>query len=272
MSPVENSPDGSASDTTQARRLPLPTLRDLACDVVNNLPSTSTVYRTSMLTITITDTSTEGRITLSGKLTGSWIQELRRVWEQYRSQATGRKIIVDLNDVIHIEESATSLLTEMMANGTELVSDGGLNGWLIQALKDGKSHVWTRVVPHKSGIGCSVDVKQRFVTTVAEGMVSAADVREHLSSEQRESALPFRELIDARHAWIDFSPAEVRELVDLLRSLSIQHYLGPTAVVVSSPVAFGIMRMLESLVEDVCIVRVFDDFAQAESWVRDMFV
>ena len=225
-----------------------------------------------MLKITITETPSERRIALSGKLIGPSIQELRRVWEQCRSQPSGGRIICDLNNVIHVEEGANSLLTEMMADGTELVSDGGLNGWLIQALKDGKSHVWTKVVPHKSGIGFSVDVKQRLVTTVAEGVVSAADVRQHLSSEQRDSALLFREFIDARHAWIDFSPAEVREIVDLLRSLSRQHYLGPTAVVVSSPVAFGVMRMLETLVEDVCLVRPFRDFAQAEDWVRDVCV
>ncbi|HTS06644.1 MAG TPA: hypothetical protein VMP68_13755, partial [Candidatus Eisenbacteria bacterium] len=200
------------------------------------------------------------------------VLELRRVWEQYRSQAAGRKVVCDLNNVIQIEESANSLLNEMMAEGTELVSDGSLNGWLIQALRDGKSHVWTRVVPDKSGIGHSVDVKLRLVTTVAEGVVSVADVREHLSSEQRDSALPFRELIDARHAWIDFSPADVRDIVNLLRTLSLQHFLGPTAVVVSSPIAFGVMRMLETLVEDVCVVRPFRDFAQAENWVRDVFV
>jgi ABC-type transporter Mla MlaB component len=225
-----------------------------------------------MLKFTITDTPTEQRITLSGKLIGPWVQELRRVWEQCRSQAAGRKVVCDLNNVIQIEESANSLLNEMMAEGTELVSDGSLNGWLIQALRDGKSHVWARVVPDKSGIGYSVDVKLRLVTTVAEGAESVADVREHLSSEQRDSALPFRELIDARHAWIDFSPADVRDIVNLLRTLSLQHFLGPTAVVVSSPIAFGVMRMLETLVEDVCVVRPFRDFAQAENWVRDVFV
>ena len=225
-----------------------------------------------MLKITITDTPLEWRITLSGKLTGPWIQELRRVWEQCRAKTPARKVICDLNDVIHIEESANPLLIEMMAEGTELVSHGLLNGWLIQALKDGKSHVRTRVVPQESGIGYSVDLKERLVTTVAEGAVSAEDVRKHLSSEERDLALPLRELIDARRARIDFSPAEVREVVDLLRSLSLRHYLGPTAVVVSSPVAFGVMRMLENLVEDVCIVRPFRDFAQAESWVRDVCV
>ena len=223
-----------------------------------------------MLKITITDTPSERRLTLSGTLSGSGIEELRGTWEQARLQAPILPIVCDLNYVIEIDESASSLLMEMMAKGAELVSDGALNGWLIQALKDGRSHVWTKVVPHKSGIGYSVDAEQRLVTTVAEGAVSAADVRQHLSSEQRDAALPFRELIDARHAWIDLSPAEVREIVDLLRSLSRRHYLGPTAVVVTSPIAFGVMRMLENLVEDVCVVRAFRDFAQAESWVRDM--
>ena len=225
-----------------------------------------------MLKITITDTPSERLITLSGQLSGSGIEELRSLWEQERSQTPARRIVCDLNYVIEIDQTANSLLIEMMAEGTELVSDGALNGWLIQALKDGRSHVWTKVVPHKSGIGYSVDLNQRLVSTIAEGAISATDVRQHLSSEQGDSALPFRELIDARHAWIDFSPAEVREIVDLLRSLSIRHYLGPTAVVVTSPVAFGVMRMLETLVEDVCVVRAFRDFSQAESWVRDMGV
>ena len=223
-----------------------------------------------MLKITITDTPSERRLTLSGTLSGPGIEELRGTWEEARSQAPIRLIVCDLNYVIEIDESANSLLMEMMAEGAELVSDGALNGWLIQALKDGRSHVWTKVVPHKSGIGYSVDLDQRLVTTIAEGAISATDVRQHLSSEQGDYALPFRELIDARHAWIDFSPAEVREIVDLLRSLSIRHYLGPTAVVVSSPIAFGVMRMLENLVEDVCVVRTFRDFSQAENWVRDM--
>lgn len=238
----------------------------------NKLPSTLTGIQSAMLKVTIAETPSERRITLSGKLIGPWIQELRRVWEECRAQAPTRKIVCDLNYVIQIDESANPLLVEMMAEGTELVSDGGLNGWLIQALKDGRSHVWTRVAHHNSGIGYSVDAKQRLVTTVAQGTVSAADVREHLSSEQRDSALPFRELIDARHARVDLSSAEVREIVNLLRSLSLQHYLGPTAVVVSSPVAFGVMRMLENLVEDVCVVRAFRDFAQAETWVRDVCV
>ena len=144
----------------------------------NKLPSTLTGIQSAMLKVTIAETPSERRITLSGKLIGPWIQELRRVWEECRAQAPTRKIVCDLNYVIQIDESANPLLVEMMAEGTELVSDGGLNGWLIQALKDGRSHVWTRVAHHNSGIGYSVDAKQRLVTTVAQGTVSAADVRD----------------------------------------------------------------------------------------------
>jgi len=83
--------------------------------------------------------------------------------------------------------------------------------------------------------------------------------------EQRDSALPYCELIDARLATIDFSAAEVREIVDLLRLLSLERHLGRTAVVVSTSVAYGVMRMLETMVEHVCVVRPFRDLRQAKN-------
>lgn len=83
--------------------------------------------------------------------------------------------------------------------------------------------------------------------------------------EQRDSALPYCELIDARLATIDFSAAEVREIVDLLRLLSLERHLGRTAVVVSTSVAYGVMRMLEAMVEHVCVVRPFRDLRQAKN-------
>lgn len=221
-----------------------------------------------MLKISIVDTPTERRLILVGRLIGPWILELQKIWEQSRFEIGTRKTICDLTDVIQIDESANALLLNMMKQGTELRAKGLLNDWLIQGLKEGKSHVSTRVVPNKIGIAHSVDLERREVRTLAEGTVTAAEVREHLLREQQDSALPYRELIDARHAGIAFSPAEIREIVDLLRSLSRDHRLGPTAIVVSSAIAYGVMRMLESLVEDVCVVRPFLDLAQAEAWLR----
>jgi hypothetical protein len=40
-------------------------------------------------------------------------------------------------------------------------------------------------------------------------------------------------------------------------------------VVVSSEFAFGMMRMLEILLEDVCIVKPFRDYDAAVQWLLD---
>jgi hypothetical protein len=48
--------------------------------------------------------------------------------------------------------------------------------------------------------------------------------------------------------------------------LASESRLGPTAVLVSSDEAFGIIHMLEMLVEDVCEVKSFRDEAAARAW------
>jgi hypothetical protein len=64
------------------------------------------------------------------------------------------------------------------------------------------------------------------------------------------------------------TPAEVRDVVDHLRQLSLDETLGPTAVVVSSDVAFGMLRMLEILIEDVVVIRPFREYDDAVKWLE----
>ncbi len=222
-----------------------------------------------MLKISIVDTPTENRIILAGKLVGPWIEELHRVWEHAYQERGNRRSVVDLNDVTLIDGSADGLLLTMLKQGAELVAKGIQNQWLIQALKDGKNRVSVRALrPNPVGLSHSVDVESKKVTTIAEGNVTLAEVRAHLQRERRDLVLPYRELIDARRAAINMSSAEVREIVELLRSLARSHRLGRTAVVVSTDVAYGIMRMLQFLVEDACEVHPFFDLATAEQWLR----
>jgi len=223
-----------------------------------------------MLKITIIDTPTEHRIALVGKLVGPWIRELEKVWEQARQQLGNRRSVVDLNDVTLIDGSADSLLLTMLKQGAELVANSMQNRWLIQALKEGKTQVSVRtLLPNGIGLFHTVDVENRKVTTIAEGTITMPEVRAHLQRERRDLELSHRELIDARRAIVRLSAAEVRELVDLLRSLSRSRRLGRTAVVVSSDVAYGIVRMLQILIEDTCNVHPFLDLATAEEWLRD---
>ncbi len=223
-----------------------------------------------MLKISIVDTPTQQRILLHGKLVGPWIKELRRVWEELRPQLGNRSPVVDLNEVTLIDDDADSLLAKMLEQGAELVATGVANRWLIQALKEGKTRVSVRGLrPHPAGLRHTVDAERQEVSTIAEGTVTLAELRAHLQRELHDSTLPYRELIDARHAVVRLSSDEVREIVELLRSLSRSRRLGRTAVVVSTDVAYGIMRLLQVLVEDTCVVQPFRDLTTAELWLRD---
>jgi hypothetical protein len=109
--------------------------------------------------------------------------------------------------------------------------------------------------------------EHRRVTAAAVGRITLDEVRSHLEEERQEPALAFTEVIDARGAIPDFPPADVRVLVAWLRWLAERTRLGPTAVIVDSDFAFGMIRMIEMLVEDVALVKPFRDKLAAEIWL-----
>src|SRR5271169_3115743 len=93
----------------------------------------------------------------------------------------------------------------------------------------------------------NVDHERKEVNCVAIGPISYADVDNHLSTERHFKGLAYKEFIDARGAGIAWTPDEIRQIVELLRSLAQESKLGPTAVLVSTDVAFGLIRKLEAL-------------------------
>jgi hypothetical protein len=116
-------------------------------------------------------------------------------------------------------------------------------------------------------ITLNVDHERKQVDAVAIGPISYADVEDHLLAERHFGGLPYKEFIDARAAGVLFNTAEIRRIVALLRRLGQESKLGPTAVLVSTDVAFGLMRMLEILVEDVANVEPFRDEQEARGWL-----
>jgi hypothetical protein len=116
----------------------------------------------------------------------------------------------------------------------------------------------------------SVDHDRRELVAIAIGAIGYEEVRTHLLVERREGGLSYAELIDARSATPTWSTAEARTIVTMLTAFGRESVLGPTAVVVSTELAYGMLRMLEIMLEDVCIVRPFLDYAAAEQWLRDL--
>jgi hypothetical protein len=117
-------------------------------------------------------------------------------------------------------------------------------------------------------IAYSIDHARRRLFTVAKGSVTYPEVVAHLEKERDDNFLSLIEFIDATHATAAFSAAEVRQVVNLLRDLGHHNALGPTAVITGNDISYGMMRMLEMLVEDVCDVRPFRDRDAAEKWLN----
>jgi len=114
----------------------------------------------------------------------------------------------------------------------------------------------------------TIDRARRWLFTVAEGSVTFSDIIAHLEKERDDNGLPFAELIDATRAAVAFNTTDVRRIVDRLRNLGRNNALGPTAILTGDDVSYGIMRMLEIMVADVCDIRPFRNRGKAEEWLN----
>ena len=114
-------------------------------------------------------------------------------------------------------------------------------------------------------IKLSIDHVGKTATASAIGSIHVNEIREHLDGERVRGGLPYREFIDATRARADLSAKETRDLVELLRRLGRRGALGPTAVVVSDDLTYGMLRMLQALLGDVAEVRPFREGQEAEA-------
>jgi anti-anti-sigma regulatory factor len=77
-----------------------------------------------VLKITITETETETRWILQGKLVGPWVREFRSCWKRWHKTQTSQRCAVDLNDVTFIDKSGERLLRALSKKGVQLVANG----------------------------------------------------------------------------------------------------------------------------------------------------
>jgi hypothetical protein len=107
-----------------------------------------------------------------------------------------------------------------------------------------------------------------MVQSTALGRVTLLDVDEHLKLERHFHGLLYPEIIDARAAKLELSYEDVRRIVALVRRMSAENKFGPTAVIVSSDVAFGVVRMAEALLDDVAAIAPFRNEVEAKEWLN----
>jgi len=113
----------------------------------------------------------------------------------------------------------------------------------------------------------TVDRERRRIAAMAEGLVTHPEIVAHLGRERHEGILPLFELVDASTATTDLTPEEVRQIVSHLRELGRDSALGPVAVLVGDEMAYGMIRMLGIMGEDVCDIRPFRGRDEADQWL-----
>jgi hypothetical protein len=119
-----------------------------------------------------------------------------------------------------------------------------------------------------------IDHERSELDSIAFGSIRYVDIEKHLLEERTIGGLAYTEFIDARDAGLAFavSPAEIRHILGLVRSLTQQSKFGATAVLVSTDFAFGIMRAMEMLLDDVAEVRAFRHERMARSWLASRLI
>jgi len=88
-----------------------------------------------VLKITITETPTEIRCVLQGRLFGPWVSELRSIWRRVTRTRNGRTCIVELNDVTFIDRGAAKLLRTMSREGAQFIANGLYTKHVLEGLK-----------------------------------------------------------------------------------------------------------------------------------------
>jgi hypothetical protein len=89
----------------------------------------------NVLKITITETPTELRWVLQGRLFGPWVTALGTNWRSVSRSRNGRACHVDLNDVTFIDKSGENLLRAMSREGAQFTAKGLYIKNVLEGLK-----------------------------------------------------------------------------------------------------------------------------------------
>jgi ABC-type transporter Mla MlaB component len=107
----------------------------LCCALSKEEREAGVQQRKFVLRITISDSPTEQKWSLQGRLAGQWVAALRSAWDSAREKIGSRRCVVDLNQVTSIDRTGEVALTEMMNQGAEFTADGVYTKELLRNLR-----------------------------------------------------------------------------------------------------------------------------------------
>lgn len=110
------------------------------------------------------------------------------------------------------------------------------------------------------------------IAVTTSGRAETASMRRFLNEIVSDGRFRAGASLLTDHSALDFSgltPADVRDISDLVSQLDELHGFGPIAVVVPSPSAFGLARMAQTLVTTDIRARIFYSREEALEWLGE---
>jgi anti-anti-sigma regulatory factor len=95
-----------------------------------------------MLKITLSQQSGPKTIKLEGKLSGPWVGELQRVWDNFRRAEPSSSVVIDLSEVTFINSEGMRLLKSMFQQGADLRSGAVMTTFILDPIKQQSREVW----------------------------------------------------------------------------------------------------------------------------------
>lgn len=120
------------------------------------------------------------------------------------------------------------------------------------------------------GITCSIDASG-ILRTTCSGALALPQLILHLQARERAGLLARPQVVDARDATLELSTADVRKLAALAREVRRRTAVGPTALVASRDLSYGIGRMYAGFdAPDSAGFAVFRSMEEAERWLKEL--
>jgi hypothetical protein len=116
-------------------------------------------------------------------------------------------------------------------------------------------------------IAYSHDPLHGLIRTVVTGRVTPPEVADYFHKIKAETWYPAPSLTDCREASANMSVDELREITDYFRQFDLHVRRFPIAVVVSSNMAYGLVRMTGLLLDEAANIRPFQDIERAMDWL-----
>lgn len=104
-----------------------------------------------MMKVTIEREGTLTRLRVEGKISGLWVDELRRCWESLPPQSPEHQIVIELADVSYIDDAGKVLITRMVQAGAEIWAQGCSTAAIVKSIGPRAQHECSGAPAKSSG-------------------------------------------------------------------------------------------------------------------------